>query len=85
MPGLEIADTVDQYTADGRFLYVHRREAPLKVYRFELATGRKELWRTLMPSDAAGVGSLSPIPTPSGESYVYTYSRTCRTCSSSRA
>ncbi len=76
VPGIEPADSVDQSTADSRFLYVHRREAPLKVYRLELATGHKELWRTLMPADAAGVSSLSPIPTPSGEAYVYNYVRT---------
>jgi eukaryotic-like serine/threonine-protein kinase len=76
VPGLEPTDAVDQFTSDSRFVYVHRREAPLRVYRLELATGRKELWRTLMPSDAAGVSSLSPIPTPSGEWYVYNYVRT---------
>jgi Tol biopolymer transport system component len=76
IPGIEITDGVDQFTADGRFLYVHRREAPLKVYRVELATGRREIWRTLMPSDAAGVSSLSDLPTPSGEAYVYNYVRT---------
>jgi Tol biopolymer transport system component len=76
IPGVELTDSVDQYTADSRFLYVHRREAPLKVHRLDLATGRKELWRTLMPSDAAGVSSLGPYPTPGGESYVYSYVRT---------
>ena len=76
IPGLEITDSVDQFTSDSRFVYVHRREAPLRVYRLELATGRKELWRTLMPSDAAGVSSLNPVPTPSGESYAYNYVRT---------
>ena len=76
IPGIELTDSVDQYTADSRFLYVHRREAPLKVHRLDLATGRKELWRTLMPSDAAGVSSLGPYPTPGGESYVYSYVRT---------
>jgi Tol biopolymer transport system component len=76
IPGIEITDGVDQFSADGRFLYVHRREAPLRVSRLDLATGRKELWRTLMPSDAAGVSSLSPIPTPNGDAYVYNYVRT---------
>ena len=48
----------------------------MKVYRLELATGRKELWRTLMPADAAGVSSLIPGPTPDGSSYQYSYTRT---------
>ena len=29
-----------------------------------------------MPADAAGVSSLSPIPTPDGSAYVYNYIRT---------
>jgi Tol biopolymer transport system component len=75
IPGLEITDGVDQFTPDGRFLYVHHREAPMRVNRLELATGRRELWRTLMPADAAGVSNLSPYPTPSGEAYAYNYVR----------
>ena len=70
-------DGVDQFSGDGRFLYFHRTaEAPINVYRLELATGRKELWRTLMPADAAGVSSLFPFMTPDGSAYVYAYVRT---------
>jgi Tol biopolymer transport system component len=77
IPGLEPEDSVDQRSADGRFLYVHRSgEAPSKGYRLEIATGRKELWRTVMPADAAGVSSLGPGPTPDGSAYIYGYVRT---------
>jgi Tol biopolymer transport system component len=77
VPGLEPDDAVDQRSADGRFLYVHRRgEAPVRVYRLDVATGRRELWRTLMPADAAGVAALGPLPTPDGKAYVYNYVRT---------
>jgi len=30
----------------------------------------------LMPADAGGVSRIGPLPTPSGESYAYSYSRT---------
>ncbi len=77
IPGLDREDTVDQRSADGRFLFVHRRgEMPIKVFRLELSTGRKELWRTLMPADAAGISSINAVPTPSGEAYIYSYFRT---------
>jgi Tol biopolymer transport system component len=77
IPGLDPQDGVAQITADGHFLYVRRRaEVPMKVYRLEIATGRKELWRTLMPGDAAGVANLSPLPTPDGSAYIYSYIRT---------
>ncbi len=76
IPGLDDDDSVDQRSADGRFLYVHRRsEVPAKTYRLELATGKKELWRTLMPADAAGVSNINPGPAGDGQSYVYGYFR----------
>jgi hypothetical protein len=78
VPGLDPGDNVDQRSLDGRFLFVHRvGEMPAKVFRLDLSTGRKQLWRTLMPADAAGVPEIRPpIPTPGGEAYVYSYERT---------
>jgi Tol biopolymer transport system component len=77
IPGLDPEDGVAQVSADGRFVYVRRRaEVPMKVYRLEIATGRKELWRTLMPGDGAGVSNLTPLPTPDGSAYIYSYVRT---------
>ncbi len=78
IPGLTPEDTPTAWSADGRFLYVYRRrELPAKVYRLDVATGRKELWRELMPFDAAGVRAISPpLVTPDGKSYAYAYIRT---------
>jgi len=75
--GVEPQDAIDQRSADGRYLFIHRNsETPLKSYRLEIATGRKELWRTVVPSDPAGVWSLGGGPTPDGESYLYGFIRT---------
>jgi hypothetical protein len=53
-----------------------RAELPAKVYRVDLATGRKEFWKEFMPADPAGVNNLAPIlRTPDGKSYVYSYRR----------
>jgi Tol biopolymer transport system component len=77
IPGVDPEDGVAQFSADGRFVYVSRNaEVPAKVYRVELATGKRELWRTLMPADGAGVSNLSPLPTPDGSAYIYAYIRT---------
>jgi serine/threonine protein kinase/Tol biopolymer transport system component len=77
VPGLDSEAAVHQRSADGRFLYVNRRgEAPANVYRLDLSNGQNELWRTLMPSDAAGVWTITSNPTPDGKSYVYNYPRT---------
>jgi Tol biopolymer transport system component len=77
IPGLDANDRVDQFGVDARSVYVHRQgEIPVKVYRVDVATGRRELWRSLMPADAGGVSEVGPLPTVSGESYAYSYSRT---------
>ncbi|HYX21745.1 MAG TPA: protein kinase, partial [Thermoanaerobaculia bacterium] len=75
--GYESGDGTDQLSADGRYLYVHKPgEVPIHVQRLELATGRKEPWRTLMPTDGAGVSQLTPVITPDGSGYALSYVRT---------
>jgi eukaryotic-like serine/threonine-protein kinase len=77
IPGIDANDRVARFGADGRSLYVYRQgEIPTKVYRVDVATGRKELWRALMPADAGGVSEISALPAPGGEWYAYSYSRT---------
>ncbi|MGH9316893.1 MAG: TolB family protein, partial [Thermoanaerobaculia bacterium] len=78
LPGLTADDTPVGWFADGRSLYViRRRELPAKVYRMDVATGLKELWRELMPSDSAGVTNISPpLLASDGKSYAYSYVRT---------
>jgi hypothetical protein len=63
---------------DGRFLYTYQRgEVPAKIARFELATGRRELWRVWAPRDRAGVISIiDPQLAEGGTYYAYSYLRT---------
>jgi DNA-binding winged helix-turn-helix (wHTH) protein/Tol biopolymer transport system component len=72
------------WTADGRALYLHNPAAPrrpdgtraVRIYRFELASSRMELWKEIVPSDRAGLLGLLPIRiTPDGASYAYGYHR----------
>ncbi|HKA36069.1 MAG TPA: protein kinase, partial [Thermoanaerobaculia bacterium] len=73
--GLERGEFPIQWSADGRSLYTHRGgEIPAKVWRFDLATGRRELFKEFSPADPAGVTSIETIlVTPDGRSYVYGY------------
>ena len=75
--GMAPDDLPIRWSADGRALYVYPRgELPAKVYRFDLATQRKELWKQIMPSDPAGIFDITFIQvTPDGKSYAYTYGR----------
>jgi len=53
-----------------------RGELPAKVFRVDIASGRRVLWKELMPSDSAGVVGLSTVVIPpDGRSYAYSYVR----------
>jgi len=66
-----------RWSADGLSLYVYERgDSPTKIYLIELATGKKMLWKALMPPYPAGATELLRILlTPDGKSYAYTYTR----------
>ena len=47
---------------DAKAIYVYKPgDLPAKVYRLDLSTGHKTLWKELMPSDSAGVSRIGPI------------------------
>ena len=77
VPGLTAGDLPLRWHADGRSLFVGRLgEMPAKIYRLDIATGRKELWKEMMPADLGGVKSFSRIVlTPDGKSYAYSFYR----------
>jgi Tol biopolymer transport system component len=76
--GLERDETINGWTADGKALYVYnRRDIPGKLYRLDLATGKRNLAREVMPADGSGIVDIAPIyETPDGNSYVYGFQRT---------
>ena len=48
---------------------------PGKIFRIDLATGRREVWRELTTSDPAGVWRIHPVTvTGDGGTYAYSYS-----------
>jgi hypothetical protein len=71
--GLSEGEVPIQWSADGQFLYVYRPlELPTRVFRLELSTGRRELWKQLLPDNLAGVSNmLSVVLTRDGQSYAY--------------
>ena len=53
-----------------------KAEVPLKLYRFDATTGKKEPWKEFVPSDRAGVYGVGPYDiTPDGKYYAYSYVR----------
>jgi Tol biopolymer transport system component len=77
-PGLEPGELPIQWSPDGRFLYVYRRgDVPARVTRVEIASGKRELWKALVPGDTTGLEEVANIwLTPDGSSYVYNHIRT---------
>jgi eukaryotic-like serine/threonine-protein kinase len=78
IPGLVVGEAPIAWSDDGRSLYVYRLgEVPATVNRLDLATGRKQLWKQLVPPDVSGVTDISSVLiTPDGKNYIYEYGRT---------
>src|SRR5207302_1092157 len=76
--GTEPDEAPTGWSGDGRFLYVFRfGEIPSKVVELELSTGKRKLWKELVPADAAGIDTIRGITiTPDAKAYVYGYIRT---------
>jgi Tol biopolymer transport system component len=67
-----------QWSGDGRAIFLRgSADAELKIYRLDLRTGTRRLWKDLTPPYAAGIIDIGTDPgqvrmTPDGRSYVYT-------------
>src|SRR6266536_962062 len=77
LPGLASGDRPVCFAPDGRTLFfLESGEIPAKVYRYDVASGRKELWKELAPADLAGLSSITRVVvTPDGKTYAYSYLR----------
>jgi eukaryotic-like serine/threonine-protein kinase len=78
IPGLATGELPINWSQDGRSLYVYQPgEIPAKVNLLDVATGKRKLWKQLVPADPAGVATVGPIVfTPDGNTYVYGFHRT---------
>ena len=73
IPGGQPGDAPAGWSGDGKTIYVYRRgELPCRVFRIDLATGKRELWKELLPPDPAGVTGIAPVVVSAdGSAYVY--------------
>ena len=79
--GLLPEDIWAGWTGDGKSVYVYQDKlTQFEVFRLELATGKRQLVRTVAPSDAAGLSGVETFRiTPDGKSYAYSYDRALST------
>jgi WD40 repeat protein len=74
--GVEAGELPVEWSADGQWLYVGRmRSNRVKVYRVNLKTGARELWREIVPADPAGMEIYGVLMTPDATTLGYTYKR----------
>ncbi len=75
--GLDPGDVPIQWSADGEYVYATRyKEVPLPVYRVDMKTGKKELWKELMPPEKTGLVGIDEVAvTRDGRSYAYSFIR----------
>jgi dipeptidyl aminopeptidase/acylaminoacyl peptidase len=77
IPGANQGEQPITWSSDGRFLYVYQPgELPAHVYRVDIQSGQRTLWKDLMPTDPAGVENIGPILlTPDAKTCVFGYHR----------
>ena len=77
IPGVGPLERAIRWSADSKSVYLARRgEVPMKVFRVDIASGRRELWREFAPSDLTGVVEIQAVEmTPDASAYAYTYVR----------
>jgi serine/threonine protein kinase/Tol biopolymer transport system component len=75
LPYLTDRDRPIRWAPDGNALYVHRTgDFPARIYRLDLDTGERKVWRELVPPDPIGIYRISRVLlSEDAQSYVYTY------------
>jgi Tol biopolymer transport system component len=70
-------DLVWGFATGGKAVYLSTVKDRSRIYRLDLASGRRELWKELHPSDPAGIRILRRLRiTPDGKSIAYGLVRT---------
>ena len=72
---LAFRDTVSQWSADGRTLFVSHGGTRLDVFGVDIHSGERRLWRTFEVPDPAGARVSNLVLTRDAHSYAYGYMR----------
>jgi serine/threonine protein kinase/Tol biopolymer transport system component len=77
IPGFNSGEQPITFSNDNRFLYVYQPgELPARVDKLDIESGKRSLWKELMPSDPAGVETIGPILiTPDAKTCIFGYHR----------
>jgi len=77
IPGFNSGELPITFSSDSHSLYLYQPgELPARVDRLDLQTGKRTLWKELIPSDPAGVETIGPIMiTPDAKTCIFGYHR----------
>jgi eukaryotic-like serine/threonine-protein kinase len=77
IPGLDPGEVGIIWNSKGTAIYLTRGgEVPLRIYRIDLATGQRTLWKSFQPSDLAGVVEVNGFAIAVDDAtYVYAVDR----------
>jgi serine/threonine protein kinase len=75
--GMEKDDVWVNWSSDGHSGYIRdEADVPARIFRLDLATGKRQLLFELAPEDTVGLSRIRSVKVPrEGKSYVYTYER----------
>jgi hypothetical protein len=74
--GSSESDTFLQWSTDGKYVYSAAHDPEPALWRIEIPTGNRQLWKRITPVDPVGAFYFSPRSiTPDGKSFVVQYVR----------
>jgi serine/threonine protein kinase len=75
--GFDPNDVILRWSSDGKSLYAgsgKRQSLTARVYRIEIATGRREAWKEFSLPDSTGIRGIScSAITPDGKAFIFSY------------
>jgi hypothetical protein len=77
VPTLRPGDVVLGFAAGGMAVYVAAKADRSRIFRLDLASGERRMWKQLRPAEPAGVRDIQGIHiTPDGQSIAFEVYRT---------
>jgi Tol biopolymer transport system component len=73
--GLQPGDALLRWEKSGNAIFVSDGSFPTNVFKIDLSTGTRELWKHIAPADPIGVVYGVVILSPDGNHYAYRYRR----------
>lgn len=77
LSGVQPLEIVDQWSRDGSSVLVHNpAELPIKIYKVDILTGRREFFKEISPPDPVGITGIFHLRFSLDErTYAYSYNR----------